>query len=60
VWNLLESFLAINFISIPRRYNQVIDALARRGTCYNPPHYKRGALGVKVQYRPLVPDAANF
>jgi len=52
--------LAINFISIPRRYNQIANALARRGAHYNLAHYKRGALGVKVQCRPLVLDATNF
>ena len=52
--------MVINFISIPRRYNQIANTFAGRGAHYNPTHYKRGALRVKVQCRPSVPDAANF
>jgi len=27
VWDMLESFLAINFIPVPRKFNQISDAL---------------------------------
>ena len=50
----------MNFISIHKRYNQIADALARRGACYNLAHYKRGALGVKVKCRPSIHDVTNF
>lgn len=36
VWDLLESFITINMIAIPRKYNQVIDSLTRRGSRLNP------------------------
>jgi len=60
VWDLLESFLAINIISIPRKCNQVVDALAGKGAHYNLAHYKRGSFRVKFQCRPSVPNAAHF
>jgi len=60
VWDLLDSFLAINFIFVPKSYNQLAYALASRGACYNIAHYNRGALGFKVQCRPLVLDAADL
>lgn len=56
----MESFLEINFISIPRNHNQVVDALGRKGACFTPIHHKRGSHGVKFLCRPYVPDTANY
>lgn len=60
IWNLMKSFLDINFISIPRKYNQITDALAGKGVCFNPTHHKRSSYGVKVLCRPYVPNIVNF
>lgn len=57
---IIESFLAVNLISIPRRYNQIIDALATKGTRLDLAHYKRCSYGVKVLCRPFILDTTNF
>lgn len=60
VWDLLESFLIINIVVIPRKYNQVAYALAKRGARLNPTFYKRGDHGVKVLCRPSILDTTNY
>lgn len=60
VWDLLESFLAINIVSIPKKYNQITNALARKGTHCNHVHHKRGIYGFNVLCRPFVPDTIKF
>lgn len=60
VWDLLESFLAIDMIVIPRKYNQITDALNERGARLNLVLHKRGAHRVKVICRPCIPDTTNY
>ena len=60
VWELLESFLAINMISIPRKYNQIVNALADKGARLDHAHCKRGAHGVNVLCKPSIPNTTNF
>lgn len=38
VWDLMESFIDLNFIAIPRKYNQIIYALAIKRVRFNPTH----------------------
>lgn len=59
VWDLLDSLLEINFISIPRRFNQIANALMSRGAHYNPAYQKGRSYGVKVLCRPSVPNTTN-
>lgn len=60
VWDLLHSFLAINFISIPRRFNQIVDALVGKGAHFNPDHHKICSYGVKFLCRLFVLDTTKF
>lgn len=60
VWDFLESFLTVNMIAIPRKYNHVVNALVGRGARLNHAFHRRGAHGVKVLYRPFVLDNANY
>lgn len=60
VWDLLESFLVVNLISIPIKYNQIIDALAKKIARLYLAHNKRGNLGVKVLCKPSILEIANF
>ena len=47
VWDLLESFLVVNMIAIPRKYNQIANVLIERGARLNPIFHKREAHGFK-------------
>jgi len=47
VWDLLESFLAINFVPIPRNFNQIDNTLVGKGDHFDPAYHKRGIHGVK-------------
>lgn len=60
ILDLIESFMTINFISIPRKYNQIANALVGKGEHFNPSHHKRGSYEVKELCRPSVLDTANF
>ena len=60
VWDLLESFMVVNFISILRMKNKFVDALAGKGAHYNLAYHKRGSYGVKVLCRPYVTNTAKF
>lgn len=56
----MESFLDINFISITRNYNQIVDALVGKGAHFNLTHHRRVSSGVKVLCRPSIPNTVKF
>lgn len=60
VWDLLEPFIIMNMIAIPRKYNQITNAIARRGARLNPIFHKIGGYGVKFLCRSFLLDTANF
>lgn len=60
VWDLLEYFIAIHMIAILTKYNQIVDALIRRGARLSPTFHKREAYRVKVLCIPSILDTANF
>jgi len=47
VWDLLEYFLEIKFILIPRKYNKITNALVGKGAHFNTIHNKKVAVESK-------------
>lgn len=60
VWDFMESFIAFNFKAISRKYNQIVDALPRKGTRFNYVHHIRGTGGVKMINRPSILNMVNY
>lgn len=60
VWDLLESFLVMIMISIPRKYNQIIDDLVVKGARLDLIHHERVSYRVKVLCKLFVLDTTNF
>ena len=58
--DLLKSYLLVNMIAIPRKYNQITDVLIIRGVRLNLTFHKRGSYGVKILCKPSIPDNVNF
>lgn len=59
VWDIMESFLALNFEIIFRKYDQAVDALAGKSSYFNQSHYIRYTSGGKVMYSLFVYDMVD-
>lgn len=60
VWDLLESFSALNSIEIPRDQNSEADALDKKGSKFDPTHHWLKRKGIELIFKPSIPDNDYF